>query len=87
LESTPEPYFILSNLSGFVQLKIMTILVLSGAPGIGKTTSVLNAAKALKQRGLNVGGIVSREMISDSVMTLTVLALYFPFNTFSTDIV
>jgi nucleoside-triphosphatase THEP1 len=40
----------------------MTIVSISGAPSIGKTTTVMNAARILKDRGLNVGGIVSREM-------------------------
>jgi len=52
----------LINLSGFVQSRIMTIVVISGAPGIGKTTTVINAARTLKDRRLNVGGIVSREL-------------------------
>ena len=40
----------------------MTILALTGAPGIGKTTAVIRAARTLKDRGLIVGGIVSREI-------------------------
>lgn len=40
----------------------MTIVSISGAAGIGKTTTVMNAARILKDRRLNVGGIVSREM-------------------------
>ena len=40
----------------------MTILVLIGAPGIGKTTAVIHAARTLKDRGLDVGGIVSKEL-------------------------
>lgn len=40
----------------------MTILVLTGAPGIGKTTAVIHAASTLKDKGINVGGIVSREL-------------------------
>lgn len=40
----------------------MTILVLTGSPGIGKTTAVIQAAKMLKNRGVNVGGVVSREL-------------------------
>ena len=40
----------------------MTILVLTGDPGIGKTTIVIHFAKMLKNRGLNVGGIVSKEI-------------------------
>jgi nucleoside-triphosphatase len=40
----------------------MTIIVLTGAPGIGKTTAVMRAATELNARGLKVGGIVSREL-------------------------
>ena len=40
----------------------MTIIVLTGPPGIGKTTAVLQIARVLKDRGINVGGIVSREI-------------------------
>jgi nucleoside-triphosphatase len=40
----------------------MTILVITGAPGIGKTTAVIHVARTLKDKGINVGGIVSREL-------------------------
>jgi nucleoside-triphosphatase len=40
----------------------MTIIVLTGAPGAGKTTAVMRVARELKERGLKVGGIVSREL-------------------------
>ena len=40
----------------------MTILVITGAPGIGKTTAVIHVARTLKDKGINVGGIVSREI-------------------------
>ena len=40
----------------------MTIIALTGPPGIGKTTAVLQIARVLKDRGINVGGIVSREI-------------------------
>ena len=40
----------------------MTIIVLTGPPGIGKTTAVLQIARVLKDRGINVGGIISREI-------------------------
>lgn len=46
----------------------MTIVSISGAPGIGKTTTVMNAARILKDRGLNVGGIVSREIRTNNNM-------------------
>jgi nucleoside-triphosphatase len=40
----------------------MTIIVLTGAPGVGKTTAIIRVAQALKERGVKVGGIVSREL-------------------------
>ena len=40
----------------------MTILVITGDPGIGKTTAVIHVARTLKDKGINVGGIVSREL-------------------------
>jgi nucleoside-triphosphatase len=44
----------------------MTIIILTGAPGVGKSTAVLRTARALKDRGLKVGGIVSREQRSSN---------------------
>jgi nucleoside-triphosphatase len=40
----------------------MTIIVLTGAPGVGKTTAIIRVVQALKERGVKVGGIVSREL-------------------------
>jgi nucleoside-triphosphatase len=40
----------------------MTIILLTGAPGVGKTTALILVARALKERGVKVGGIVSREL-------------------------
>ncbi|MGC2683332.1 MAG: NTPase [Candidatus Nitrosopolaris sp.] len=45
----------------------MTIIVLTGAPGVGKTTAVIRVARALKERGLKVGGIVSRELRTNNM--------------------
>ena len=45
----------------------MTIIILTGAPGVGKSTAVLRTARALKDRGLKVGGIVSREQRSNNI--------------------
>ena len=39
----------------------MTIIVLNGSPGVGKTTAIIHVARALKERGVKVGGIVSRD--------------------------
>jgi nucleoside-triphosphatase len=45
----------------------MTITMLTGAPGVGKSTAVIHATRALKDRGLNVGGIVSRELRTNNI--------------------
>jgi nucleoside-triphosphatase len=45
----------------------MTITILTGAPGVGKSTAVIRAAGALKDRGLNVGGIVSKELRTNNI--------------------
>lgn len=47
----------------------MTIIVLTGAPGVGKTTAVMRVAQALKERGVKVGGIVSRELRTNNMRT------------------
>jgi nucleoside-triphosphatase len=41
------------------------ILLLTGSPGVGKTTVLLKVAEALKARGYEVGGMLSREIRSD----------------------
>ncbi len=43
-----------------VQMK--RILILTGSPGVGKTTVLTNIVEALKSRGVAVGGMVSREV-------------------------
>ena len=40
----------------------MTVVAVTGVLGVGKTTAVIRVAQALKERGLKVGRIVSREM-------------------------
>jgi nucleoside-triphosphatase len=47
----------------------MIIIVLTGAPRVGKTTAVMQVAQALKQRGVKVGGIVSREVRTNNMRT------------------
>ncbi|RLE84656.1 MAG: NTPase, partial [Thermoprotei archaeon] len=37
-------------------------VLVTGRPGIGKTTAVLRAAEELRRRGLRIGGMVSREV-------------------------
>jgi nucleoside-triphosphatase len=38
------------------------VLLLTGAPGIGKTTVLIKTVEALKERGISVGGMVSHEV-------------------------
>ncbi len=38
------------------------ILLLTGSPGVGKTTILSKAVEALKARGVSVGGMISREV-------------------------
>ncbi|MFQ5940187.1 MAG: NTPase [Nitrososphaerales archaeon] len=45
----------------------MAIFILTGYPGTGKTTAVIRLAEMLKQRGVSVGGIVSRDIRKDYV--------------------
>ena len=45
----------------------MTIIVLTGAPGVGKTTALLRVVQGLKARGVKVGGVVSNEIRSNNL--------------------
>jgi nucleoside-triphosphatase len=47
----------------------MTTIVVIGPPKVGKTTIVMSVANKLKERGINVGGIVSREVRINNVRT------------------
>ena len=38
------------------------VLLLTGNPGVGKTTVLMKVVKALKERGIRVGGMISREV-------------------------
>src|SRR5215475_14527054 len=44
-----------------------TIIVLTGAPRVGKTTTIMRLAWVLKERGVKVGGIVSRELRTNNL--------------------
>jgi nucleoside-triphosphatase len=46
------------------QNKRKRLLFLTGNPGIGKTTVLMNAVESLKTNGYSVGGMVSREVRS-----------------------
>lgn len=45
----------------------MTIIAITGDPGVGKSTVVMRLVEALKTKGLKVGGIISREIRSDKI--------------------
>ena len=38
------------------------VLILTGAPGVGKTTVLTKTVDALKTKGISVGGMISREV-------------------------
>lgn len=44
-------------------------LLITGRPGIGKTTAVLKAVEELRRRGVHVGGFISREVREAGVRT------------------
>ena len=43
------------------------VLLLTGSPGVGKTTVLLRVVESLKAKGYSVGGMISREVRSDGV--------------------
>ncbi len=43
------------------------VLLLTGAPGVGKTTVLIKAVDALKAKGISVGGMISREVREGNV--------------------
>jgi nucleoside-triphosphatase len=46
--------------SGAIRLR-KRVLLLTGAPGVGKTTLLIKAVNGLKAKGFSVGGMISRE--------------------------
>ena len=43
------------------------VLILTGAPGVGKTTLLTKIVDALKAKGVSVGGMISREVREGNV--------------------
>ncbi len=43
------------------------VLLLTGAPGVGKTTALIKTVDALKSEGVSVGGMISREVREGNV--------------------
>jgi nucleoside-triphosphatase len=46
---------------------MMRVLILTGAPGVGKTTVLTKTVDALKAKGVSVGGMISREVRESNV--------------------
>jgi nucleoside-triphosphatase len=44
-------------------------VLVTGRPGVGKTTAVTRAVEELKKHGLRVGGFISREERKEGVRT------------------
>ena len=50
-----------------MKMTMTRILILTGAPGVGKTTVLTKIVDAMKAKGMSVGGMVSREVRKDNV--------------------
>jgi nucleoside-triphosphatase len=50
-----------------MKMAMSRILILTGAPGVGKTTVLFNIAEALKTKGVSVGGMITREVREENV--------------------
>ncbi|MEM2759993.1 MAG: NTPase [Nitrososphaerales archaeon] len=45
----------------------MPFLIITGEPGVGKTTVIMGLVEMLRNRGISGGGIISREVRKDNV--------------------
>jgi len=50
-----------------MKMNMSRVLILTGAPGVGKTTLLTKIVDALKAKGVSVGGMVSHEVRKDNV--------------------
>ena len=50
-----------------MKFNMSRVLILTGAPGVGKTTVLSKTVEALKVKGVSVGGMISREVRKDNV--------------------
>ena len=50
-----------------MKMSMSRVLILTGAPGVGKTTVLTKTVDALKAKGVRVGGMVTREVREDNV--------------------
>ena len=50
-----------------MKMTMTRVLLLTGAPGVGKTTVLTKTVDALKAKGISVGGMICREVREDGV--------------------
>jgi nucleoside-triphosphatase len=50
-----------------MKMTMTRVMILTGAPGVGKTTVLAKTVDALKAKGVSVGGMISREVRKDNV--------------------
>ena len=50
-----------------MKMTMTRVLILTGAPGVGKTTVLTKIVDAMKAKGMSVGGMISREVRKDNV--------------------
>jgi nucleoside-triphosphatase len=50
-----------------MKMSMSRVLILTGAPGVGKTTVLAKTVEALKTKGVRVGGMVTREVREGNV--------------------
>jgi nucleoside-triphosphatase len=50
-----------------MKMNMSRVFILTGAPGVGKTTVLTKTVDALKAKGVSVGGMITREVREDSV--------------------
>ena len=50
-----------------MKMNMSRVFILTGAPGVGKTTVLTKTVDALKAKGVSVGGMITREVRKDNV--------------------
>jgi nucleoside-triphosphatase len=50
-----------------MKMNMSRVFILTGAPGVGKTTVLTKTVDALKAKGVSVGGMITREVREDNV--------------------
>ena len=59
-----------------MKMTMTRILILTGAPGVGKTTVLTKIVDAMKAKGMSVGGMVSRPGGTKTLSTCLILFQY-----------